>query len=269
MQILQSETLEFWRIIMNQYKSIAQLKDKAKDTLTGKYGNAALLELSRNAFIISITFLFNMVFSVLVINIPFFSGESGSIAGYVFSCGIDFLCSVVTGVLNTGVVLFFLNVACNRPCHSSNLLYGYFFLFKKSVTISACFALIESVCLLPLDIFYYQHELTGSTETMIAMCVSLLLGVIVYIPFYLALSQSYFLLLDFPDYSAGEVMALSARLMKGRKWKFFLIHLSFLPLLLLEALTLGVGSLWIGPYQNMVKTLYFLDIMKPRDTQEA
>ncbi|MCL1631728.1 DUF975 family protein [Sporolactobacillus sp. CPB3-1] len=41
-------------------------------------------------------------------------------------------------------------------------------------------------------------------------------------------SQSFFILHDHPDYSAGKVLQESKRLMKGFKWRLFVLQLSFI-----------------------------------------
>ena len=71
--------------------------------------------------------------------------------------------------------------------------------------------------------------------------------------------QAYYLLLDFPQYNAMELMKLSFRIMKGHKWELFCLQMSFLPLGFLCLLSFGIGSLWLVPYMNMTQTLYFLD----------
>ena len=93
---------------------------------------------------------------------------------------------------------------------------------------------------------------------MAILCIVLMvIGMCIYIPLSLGLSQAYYLLLDFPQYSAMELMKLSFRIMKGHKWE-----LSFLPLGFLCLLSFGIGTLWLVPYMNMTQTLYFLDLMQ-------
>ena len=75
-------------------------------------------------------------------------------------------------------------------------------------------------------------------------------------------SQCYYLMLDFPNKTAGEILSLSLRLMRGQKGRLFCILLSFLPLLLLGWLSI-VGTIWVGPYLQMAMALFYLDIMKP------
>ena len=53
--------------------------------------------------------------------------------------------------------------------------------------------------------------------------------------------------------------------MKGHKGRLFYIGLSFIPLKLLAILSLGIGFLWVYPYQYMTQTLFFLDLMNPQE----
>ena len=42
---------------MNQYQSIAEIKDYAKDRLAGRFGNSAILTLLNTGIVFGITFL--------------------------------------------------------------------------------------------------------------------------------------------------------------------------------------------------------------------
>lgn len=54
-----------------------------------------------------------------------------------------------------------------------------------------------------------------------------------------------------PGISRKEVFALSSKLMKGQKFKLFLLDVTFLPLRALSLATFGIlGYVWINPYYN-------------------
>ena len=84
--------------------------------------------------------------------------------------------------------------------------------------------------------------------------------------FLLVFSQCFYLMLDFPDYSAEQLLRSSMQVMRGHKGRLFYLHVSFLPLLLLALLSCGVGMLWIRPYMQMTYTCFFLDLMNPGKT---
>lgn len=251
---------------MIQYASRAQLKEKARDQMAGRYGNAILLSICRGLIVFSLSFAISMTFS-MVVTVRVLMGGSGdtSLTEYLLLTACTTLLSIFAGVFQTGITLFYLNTACNRPATIANLFYGFKYLFKKSLGISAVLILLNTLCTLPCNICYFLLR-TGKGFDNVTMAilyiVLMIIGVGIYIPLALGLSQSYYLLLDFPQYSATELMKLSFRIMKGHKWELFCLELSFLPLGFLCLLSFGIGTLWLVPYMNMTKTLYFLDLMQ-------
>lgn len=251
---------------MIQYASRAQLKEKARDQMAGRYGNAILLSICRGLIVFSLSFAISMTFS-MVVTMRVLMGGSGdtSLTEYLLLTACTTLLSIFAGVFQTGITLFYLNTACNRPATIANLFYGFKYLFKKSLRISAVLILLNTLCTLPCNICYFLLR-TGKGFDNVTMAVLyivlMIIGMCIYIPLALGLSQSYYLLLDFPQYSATELMKLSFRIMKGHKWELFCLELSFLPLGFLCLLSFGIGTLWLVPYMNMTKTLYFLDLMQ-------
>ncbi|MGN1180443.1 MAG: DUF975 family protein, partial [Suilimivivens sp.] len=80
----------------------------------------------------------------------------------------------------------------------------------------------------------------------------------------LMFSQSFYLMLDFPGYSAKDVLVKSNVIMKGNKGRLFYIDLSFIPLFLLGLCTCCIGFLWILPYYQSTRANFYLDLMKKR-----
>ena len=249
---------------MTQYKSSAELKNQAKEQLTGKYGTAILFHMSHYLVSFCVTFfmitLFNMV--SIIISVAVGNQDMNTGANLLNWIG-TFLGSIIIGLLNTGNALFCLNIACGRTYAVSNLFYGIQYLFKQSLGLSAVMATINTICLLPYDICYYRYLTDNSTQNAIIMVIALLLGYTVLLPISLGLSQAYFLLLDFPQYSTKTLLTTSIHLMKGRKKKLFYIQLSFFPLIIFGTISFGIGNLWITPYMNLTMAYYFLDIMNP------
>lgn len=67
----------------------------------------------------------------------------------------------------------------------------------------------------------------------------------------------FYILLDYPDLSAADVMKRSLRMMKGHKGEFFLLELSFLPLLLLAVLSFGIALPWVLAYVRSTMAAYY------------
>ena len=73
----------------------------------------------------------------------------------------------------------------------------------------------------------------------------------------LALSQTWFILAENPSTDSYEAIIKSKNMMKGYKWQYFKIGLRLFGLGLLCLLTLGIGFLWLLPYQYVVYAKFY------------
>ena len=64
----------------------------------------------------------------------------------------------------------------------------------------------------------------------------------------LSYSQTNYILKDYPELKNNAAIELSMAMMKGHKFDYFCLILSFIGWLLLCILTLGIGLLWVSPY---------------------
>ena len=60
--------------------------------------------------------------------------------------------------------------------------------------------------------------------------------------------------------TANEAITASRKLMDGHKWELFVLSLTFIGWQLLCALTLGIGLLWLVPYQNAALAAFYREI---------
>jgi len=73
-------------------------------------------------------------------------------------------------------------------------------------------------------------------------------------------SLTYLLYIDHTDYSVREGLTRSRELMRGKKWRFFILQLSFAGMALLGICSLGIGLLWILPYKAQTNINFYLDV---------
>lgn len=67
-----------------------------------------------------------------------------------------------------------------------------------------------------------------------------------------------YILADNPDMDKKEVFALSKSMMKGNKWRAFVLDLSFILWDFLNAITLGiVGIFWVSPYKLLTNAALY------------
>ena len=87
------------------------------------------------------------------------------------------------------------------------------------------------------------------------------LNVIVTLPFVM----TYFLMADDLDMGGIQALKASAAMMKGHKWRYLRMQISFIPLLFLSVFTLYIALLWIVPYLQMTVTMFYRDLLGELD----
>ncbi len=235
---------------MNMYLNNAQLKDNAKEKLTGKY-----------TFLIGVYLVVQLitsqVSSLIISQIP-----TATTAGLILAEAISYIVSVFAGLLSVGIIYIFMKINCNVQVYLSDVFYAFTHNTKTFLLLSLVIQGISFLFYLSYGIPLMLPSRTGDWSMVLWAIPGILVAAIILLPVSLALSQCYFLALDFPDKSAKEILQLSMRIMKGHKVRLFLIQLSFIPLSILAILSI-IGNLWLNPYKDMVYTQFYFDIMKP------
>ena len=74
-----------------------------------------------------------------------------------------------------------------------------------------------------------------------------------------------FIAYDNPNMSSLEVVNESERMMKGNRWKLFLLTLSFIGWAILTILTLGIGYLWLMPYMMVAEVCFYEHLLGKKE----
>lgn len=251
---------------MKQYKKNYELKNTAKDRLEGRYGGAILI-LFLSAVVSWVARLFiNSVANSTMRSVYDMTGSAGAVQAVTVFFDVVFLAAnILLGVMNAGIALYFLNIACGQQPFVRDLFYGFQNDSKKALLISAAMVLCNTVFLGPGQYFTDKFRTTMDLKWLLPALIALVVGLFAYVPVSLGIAFSFFLMLDFPDRSGKEALQQSWRLMKGNRMRLFLLELGFLPLMFLCILSLGIGFLWLEPYMQMTYTYFFLDLMNPKE----
>lgn len=240
---------------MNQFKSSAELKASAREHLLGHYGTTI------GAFMIvgAITGTVSLTVGLLV--------DLSTIPGTIIYYAIMFLVSVLTGLFSSGSAYLYLKLICGRPVSVGDLFYGFQLCPDKAITIQAWITLITYLSSLPQIILNYMmlanvNHLDKMMSLMLPYALSLILSGTVSVMLSLFYAQTYFLLHDFPQYTAKELLQKSRHLMVHHKGRLFYLYVSFLPLMLLGLLSCGLAMLWIIPYMAATEAEFFLDLIQ-------
>ena len=74
-------------------------------------------------------------------------------------------------------------------------------------------------------------------------------------------SMAYYIMADHPEYTWREALRDSKAMMKGKKWKLFCLDLSFIGWAIVGFLCLGVGMLWVYPYQYTAHAEFYNELV--------
>jgi len=246
-------------IIMNNYRSSAELKALAKEHMFGNYGTA----IGANVLVSMITGLLSLFFTMFL--------NVSTVIGVILNFLISFVISVLTGLFASGSGYLYLKISCGRPVVIGDVFYGFKLFPNKALLIQLYRSAWIYLAMLPMTILSYllRHDPQNAVLILLYSLSFILYG-IVWVMVSLIYSQVFFLLHDFPSYPVKELLAMSRKLMKGSKGRLFYMIAGFIPLMLLGTLSCGIAYLWLMPYINTSRSEFFLDLIQNgQRTQKA
>lgn len=72
-------------------------------------------------------------------------------------------------------------------------------------------------------------------------------------------SLSMYILKDNEKLTGKEIVEKSAELMKGNRWNYVWLSITFIGWAILAACTLGIGMLWLAPYMQVAQIVFYED----------
>ncbi|MFS1512286.1 DUF975 family protein [Chengkuizengella sp. SCS-71B] len=206
--------------------TIKEIKQHALESLKGNWGLAVLVTL-----VVYGGFYYLLPF-LLEISLFGWVGENTSILSSILS----FIIQIVIIPLTVGTTWFFIELSRKQP----NKLKDVFVVYSDSTLALKTIGLSFLV-----GIFVLLWTL-----------LLIIPGIIKSI----AYSQVFYILKDKPELDVFEAIKESKRLMKGYKWKYFLLGLSFIGWFLLSAFSFGIGFIFLIPYMNTSLASFYDDI---------
>lgn len=243
---------------MNCYLSSSSIKRMAKGQLLGKYSSVIFIFLFH---MITIYFTQSLVSGVL---------NPTNVIKLFFYLIASYLVYILSGFFEAGEAYIYLKLANNLPITFSDLFYCFRNESNRTAYIQIRLAAIELGSILPTLLYSFFFKKSNGLLTLDPVYLILvLLGLAVSIWAELLFSQSFYVMLDFENYTAQQSMKTSIRLMKGNMWRRFYLMLSFLPLVFLGLCSFGIGLLWILPYREAAYANFYLDLVKKNHAVSA
>lgn len=239
---------------MDGIKSNALLKASARKSLNGNYQTAIIVVILASLLSSAISGMMPTINLSSTVNI--------------ISCiFILYLSSFISYILKAGMLRSFINIYCKQPAGPRDLMYFFTAKNKASFSFSACLMAVLYVLYMPA-IFYLIKNVSNLKNADVLMKLAILAigGLLVFYYVYLNVSQVLFLLSDFPDKSAKELVKLSIWMMKGSKKRFMYLQLSLLPYMFLGLITFGIGMIWVKPYVYASYTAFYLNLSNAKSS---
>lgn len=252
---------------MNEFSSSAQLKALSKSQLRGNYGIVVGIFTLHLLITLPLSLFLALLLQVsLELYFP-----------------LSFLVNLFSGFFIAGEALVYLKIACHERPAVSDLFYYFCSPYAerggKVVRVQLVLAAVSTFCSMPFT--YVQRtltkemavqlnagaeyaDLTYHSVLFLVFAILFVAGTAIQILVQLLLSQAYYLMLDFPEYSGVQILHLAPKLIKGHKAGLFYIMLSFVPLQLLCLCSCGIGMLWIYPYMQATYANFYLDLVQKR-----
>jgi uncharacterized membrane protein len=234
--------------------SSKELKRIARENLTGHY------KIPMGAFLVAglIPFVIELPFSMLLQN------EYATVFQTVLYAIVELLISLLGIVLSAGVLDIHLNMARQQEYRLSQtfgLVRDRPDRYLVAGILLMVFAILVMLPGIAGTVYAGFHPSTGS---IVLAGVLMLAGIVAGIYLALRLSQVFYILLDDGELSPWQAIVHSAKLMKHNVGRLFVLYLSFLGYMLLGVITLGIGMLWVMPYQTQTMTQFYLDLLRER-----
>lgn len=210
----------------------------------------------------SVTSLYILAYTLLSAYVNSLLQRSNSIKSIVITYALTILFSLVFDVFTVGLYNYFMNLSKKQEALFSNLLYGIKNNPDKIIGVTIIKKLAVIAPVIPGIICFIVYYTDKSRPEIFSFAGVLLIiagGIASYI-ISLSLSQCFIILAENTELSAIQVVKASMTLMKNRKEKLFVLHLSFIPLIIFGLLTMYIGFFLIIPYYIACMCVFNLGI---------
>ncbi|AKP67729.1 DUF975 family protein [Companilactobacillus ginsenosidimutans] len=226
---------------MNNYRTRAQLKQDAKDTLRGKWGTGILLYL--------ITMLYGWI-----------TGSIQSVLNFGNNMNPDNINQMASTMRTTSLITIIVGLVITLIGNSAD-----FQALDWIRNPELQFQPVQSNFSRFKNPDWYKLIGLNIVMGVLVFLWSLLL-VIPGIIKAMSYSQAYFIYKDLSDkdqangYSLTDFITRSRQLMDGHKADYFVLQLSFIGWWLLAFITMGIGLIWLIPYYRLTMADFYRDL---------
>jgi uncharacterized membrane protein len=242
-----------------------QLKAIARTQIAGNYSMLIMAMLLCSMLPSLLTSLFS---NVLTLN-----GTRSYIIYYV----VQVLIMLLGNMLTIGFIRMTMDLFRLKRAYGSTLFFAFRGQADRYLGAGLLMLLLTSGPLIPFymleqDLLNQMLTKTASaySDSMTAvLSVLMIIGFVLSAFFSILFALVYPIMIDDPQLSILAAFGKSRKEMKGRKARLLYLYLSFLPLLFLGFLSLGIGLLWVYPLMQTTVTAFYMDTIHALDPKPA
>ena len=248
------------------YQPSAVLRDNAKGFLNGKYG----LTIGSTFLFVGLYWAFSQIANTVGSGIETIFIRSGfaSFSASVMLEIIEFIISgvftVLLGVVSIGISFFYLKLGVGQRPRISDVFYAFREDFKKNLLASFYVNIFLILSIIPATVTIGLYTNTKDSKYIVYTIPLAIIGLIVYFFFDISFKMTFFILADFPEYTALDAVKASWNKMSDNRGRLLALVLSFIPYYILGILSFGVGMLWVFPLAQESYAQFYLDLMNPK-----
>ena len=254
----------------NHYQPSAVLKDRAKGFLNGKYAGA----IGITAVYIVLYFVASNILSDISTGVVYLFVKMGavsfaaSVLNYVIGIVLSGAATVIVSVLMLGMSYYYLVLGSGQFPRLSDLFYGFRENAGRNIAASFMINIPLILSLMPGILAGRLYMDTKERNYALAAVILGTAGLVLYFFFDISLKMTYFIIADFPEYTASEAVKAGWRKMSGHRMRLFGLMLSFIPYFILGVLSFGIGLLWVYPLVQESYAQFYLDLMRPKKVSD-
>ncbi len=244
-------------------------KGIAREKLLGKYSTIIGAILIMQLILFGISYITDKVV------------DGSTAIGMITYIAIAVITGLISAVFTVGELTIYMKLACGDPISAWDIFSGFTGHPDKAIIVQFHIAVRCLVYLLPAglaagilyglggidindrgDIVFGANHTQMVCKVLLVICIAALIaGVIGTIIVRIRYSQAFYLLIDRPQLEPKEILTESRDMMKHHMWTYLYINLSFIPIILLGILSLGVGLMYIQPYRGMTLTEFYMALV--------
>ncbi len=207
--------------------------------------------------------------------------DGSTTIGILIYLAIAVITGLISAVFTVGELTMYMRLVGGEPISIWNIFSGFTGQPDKAIILQFKIAVRCFLLLIPAGVIFAVLYAMGGVSIvnggdismgpnandpvcriLIIMCIAaIILGIIGCIYVRMRYAQVFYMLIDHPEYSSGEIMGKSSELMKGHMRTYLYINLSFIPIMLLGILSMGVGLMYIQPYRGVTLTEFYMALV--------